>query len=72
MKKKTFFLGLLSGLVLANHWKFLTKEGIKTGIRAGRKVKEFSQQALEDIEDIRAEVAEELAEQDRGTQGRDA
>ncbi len=61
MKKKTFFLGLISGLVLSRTWRVLTKEGIKFGIQAGRKVREISQQAMEDIEDIAAEATEEVA-----------
>lgn len=62
MKKKTLFVGgVISGLVLARTWRVLAKEGIKFGIHAGRKVKEISQQAMEDIEDIAAEATEEVA-----------
>ena len=61
MKKTTLFVGgLASGLVLSQTWKVLTKEGIKLGIKAGRKVREVSQQALEDIGDLTAEATEEL------------
>jgi hypothetical protein len=61
MKKTTLFVGgLASGLVLSQTWKVLTKQGIKLGIKAGRKVKEVSQQALEDIGDLTAEATEEL------------
>jgi hypothetical protein len=61
MKKTTLFVGgLASGLVLSQTWKVLTKQGIKLGIKAGRKVREVSQQALEDIGDLRAEAAQEL------------
>lgn len=67
MKKKTFFVGLVSGLVLANTWRTLTKEGIKFGIQAGRKVKEVSQQAMEDMEDIAAEAVEEVTPRPRAT-----
>lgn len=65
MKKNVFFVGLLSGLVLARTWKVVAKTGIKTGIRAGRKIKEISQQAVEDIQDLTAEATEELSEEDR-------
>ncbi|HEX8475594.1 MAG TPA: DUF5132 domain-containing protein [Pyrinomonadaceae bacterium] len=65
MKKTTFFVGVLSGVVLARTWKVLAKEGIKTGIKAGRKFREISQQAMEDIEDLTAEATEELAEQEQ-------
>lgn len=65
MKKMIFFAGIVSGVALAQHWRGLTKGGIKVGIRAGRKLREFSQQAAEDIEDIAAEAIEELAEQER-------
>lgn len=69
MKKKTlFFAGLFSGVVIAQNWRIISKEGIKIGIRAGRKVREFSQQAMEDLEDVTAEAIEELAvkEQEQG------
>lgn len=69
MKKKTFFVGLVSGLILANTWRTLTKEGIKFGIQAGRKVKEVSQQAMEDMEDIAAEAVEEVSARPRATKG---
>jgi hypothetical protein len=66
MKKAMFFLaGLASGIVLTKHWRPLAKGGIKAGIRAGRKVKEVSQQAVEDIEDVTAEALEELSEEER-------
>lgn len=69
MKKKNFFLGLISGLVLARTWRVLTKEGIKFGIQAGRKVREVSQQAMEDIEDIAAEATEEVAARPQAAKG---
>lgn len=61
MKKRTLFAGgLVSGLILSQTWRSLTKAGIKFGIRAGHKAREFSQQALEDIGDLTAEATEEL------------
>lgn len=70
MKKKSLFLGglitgIASGVILSQTWKTLMKEGIKAGILAGRKVREVSQQALEDMEDIAAEAAHEVAEHDQ-------
>jgi len=65
MKKMIFFAGVVAGVAVAKNWRGLTKSGIKVGIRAGLKLKEFSQQAAEDIEDIAAEAIEELAEQER-------
>lgn len=65
MKKTLFVVGLLSGVVLSQTWKVITKEGIKAGIRAGRKFKELSEQALEDIEDIAAEAADEVSQQNQ-------
>jgi hypothetical protein len=62
MKKTVFVVGVLSGVVLSQTWKVITKEGIKAGIRAGRKFKELSQQAIEDIEDIAAEASEEVSQ----------
>ncbi len=64
MKKMIFVAGVLSGIVLAQNWKGLSKGGIKAGIKAGRKLREFSQKALEDIEDVTAEALEELSEQE--------
>lgn len=57
--------GLVSGVVLARHWRELTKGGIKASVRAGRKLKEISQQAIEDLEDVTAEATEELSEEDK-------
>jgi hypothetical protein len=67
MRKTTLFVGgLITGVALACTWRPLAKGGIKTGIRAGRKLREFSQKAMEDIEDLTAEATEELAEQEAG------
>lgn len=61
MKKKTLFAwGLLAGVAISQNWRGLTKAGIKLGIRAGNKAREFSQQALEDLGDIAAEATDEL------------
>ena len=70
MKKKSLFFGGLitgvaSGVILSQTWKVLVKEGIKKGILAGRKIREVSQQAMEDVEDIAAEAAEEVADSDQ-------
>lgn len=64
MKKSTLFAGLVglaSGVVLAQNWRVLTKEGIKLGIKTGIKVRELSQQAMEDIGDLTAEAAQEIS-----------
>lgn len=61
----TFFVGIVSGVVLSKTWRPLTKQGIKAGIRAGRKIREFSQQAIEDLGDVTAEATEELIEEER-------
>lgn len=63
MKKRTFFVGLLSGVVLSQTWKPLTKTGIKLGMLVGYKAREISQQALEDIGDMAAEAREEVRSQ---------
>lgn len=61
MKKGALFAcGLVAGMVLSHTWRDLTKAGIKLGIRAGNKAREFSQQALEDLGDIAAEATDEL------------
>jgi hypothetical protein len=61
MKKKILFVGgLISGVVLSQTWRPLTKKGIKLGILTGLKVREFSQQAMEDIGDLVAEATEEI------------
>jgi hypothetical protein len=70
MKRKTIFtVGIVSGLVLARTWRVLAKEGIKYGIQAGRKVKEISQQAMEDFEDIAAEATAEVPAPPAGEKG---
>jgi hypothetical protein len=61
MKKSILFAGgLVAGVILSQTWRDLTKAGIKFGIRAGHKAREFSQQALEDIGDLAAEATDEL------------
>jgi hypothetical protein len=65
MKKRTLFagfVGLASGVVLAQNWRVLTKEGIKLGIRTGLKVRELSQQAMEDLGDLTAEATQEISQ----------
>lgn len=64
MKKSTLFAcGLVTGVILTQNWRDLTKAGIKFGIRAGHKAREFSQQALEDLGDIAAEATDELRDE---------
>ena len=64
MKKSTLFAwGLVAGVILTQNWRDLTKAGIKLGIRAGNKAREFSQQALEDLGDIAAEATDELRDE---------
>ena len=68
MKKTTMFVGLAglaSGIVLAQKWRVIVKEGIKLGLRASVAVKEVSQQAIEDISDLTAEASQELSQNDR-------
>jgi hypothetical protein len=68
MKNRTLFAGLLglaSGVLLAQNWRFLTKESIKFGMRASLKVREVSQQAMEDFGDLTAEATEELSGNER-------
>lgn len=59
-KSALFACGLAAGVILSQTWRDLTKAGIKLGIRAGNKAREFSQQALEDLGDIAAEATDEL------------
>lgn len=68
MKMRTLFVGLAglaSGILLAQNWRLLTKEGIKLGLRASVKVREVSQQAVEDFGDLTAEATQELSGPDR-------
>ena len=68
MKNKTLFAGLVglaAGVILAQNWRVITKESIKFGLRTAEKVKEVSQQALEDFGDLTAEANEELSESER-------
>jgi hypothetical protein len=71
-KKALFLAGLFSGIVISKNWRTISKQGIKAGIRAGRKVREFSQQAIEDIEDVTAEAIEELGEEQQEKQQQEA
>ena len=70
MKKKTLFLGglvsgIVSGIALSQTWKNLLKEGIKAGILAERRIREVTQQAIEDVEDIVAEAGQEVEQRDK-------
>jgi len=65
MKKAIYVAGVVSGVVIAKHWKLLVKEGVKAGARAGQAVRRVSEEALEDIQDASAEALEELAQQNR-------
>jgi hypothetical protein len=65
MKKTTYILGLASGVVLAQSWRVLVKEGVKLGVKVGREVKKVSAETLEDIEDASAEAMQDLAEEDQ-------
>jgi len=68
MKNKTLFAGLMglaAGVILAQNWRVITKESIKFGLRTAEKVKEVSQQAMEDFGDLTAEATEELSGSER-------
>ena len=68
MKNKTLFAGLVglaAVVILAQNWRVITKESIKFGLRTAEKVKEVSQQAMEDFGDLTAEANEELSESER-------
>jgi hypothetical protein len=65
MKKWVYLAGIASGIVIAQNWKMLTKEGIKVSVRGGRRLKELTQQAMEDFQDVAAEAVEELGEQEQ-------
>jgi len=74
MKKRTLLAGLAglaAGVLLANNWRVLTKEGIKLGIRTSIKVRELTQQAMEDIRDLTAEASQELSQQPRAEHDRE-
>lgn len=64
-KNMSFLLGLTAGVLLAANWRPLAKKGIQAGIVAGRKLKEVSEQAMEDMEDLAAEATEELANKEQ-------
>jgi len=65
MKKTTYVLGLASGALLALNWRFLLKEGVKVGVKAGREIKKVSAQTLEDIQDASAEALQDLAAEEK-------
>lgn len=60
--KVLFAVGFLSGAFLVHQWRPATKATIKAGIKAGRKLKDLSEQAIEELEDMAAEATEELVE----------
>jgi hypothetical protein len=66
----SFLLGLAAGTLIAFNWRTLAKKGIKTGIAAGRKLREVSEQAIEEMEDLAAEATEELGGRPPATEGR--
>ncbi len=65
MKKTTYLFGVASGVAMASAWRFLFKESVKAGVRAGRVIRRVSAQAMEEMEDANAEALDELAQQDR-------
>jgi hypothetical protein len=68
MKKTTYVLGIASGVALALSWRFLLKEGVKAGVKVGREVKKVTAKTLEDIQDVKAEALQEVADQDKAAQ----
>jgi len=68
MKKTIYILGLASGVILAQNWRFLVKEGVKIGVKVGRGIKKVSAETLEDLEDASAEAMQDLAEEDETVQ----
>jgi carbon monoxide dehydrogenase subunit G len=60
-----FFIGIAGGAVLAANWKTVAKAGIKAGIRGGRKVRDISQQIIDDFEDTAAEAAYEIGQREQ-------
>lgn len=58
-----FGLGLLAGVVVCKNWQPLAKAGVKAGIRAGRSIKKFSDEVVEDFQDYAAEAEHALSEE---------
>lgn len=65
MKKTTYLFGVISGVVVAQSWRLLFKEGVKAGVRAGRVIRRVSAQAMEEMEDANAEAMEELKHEEQ-------
>lgn len=55
-----FVIGAVAGALVATRWRELLKGTVKAGIQAGDKLREVSQKAREELEDVAAEVDEEL------------
>lgn len=60
-----FAAGLFTGVAVTRRWKQLTKEGIKAGVRTTRKIREISEEAMEELEDVAAEAMAELDAEER-------
>ncbi|HEX7828884.1 MAG TPA: hypothetical protein VF787_04485 [Thermoanaerobaculia bacterium] len=55
-----FGVGLIAGAAMKHKWRSIAKEGIKTGVRASRKIREISEEAMEELEDVAADAMAEL------------
>lgn len=55
-----FVVGLAAGVAVRHRWRKLAKESIKAGVRATRAIREVSEEAMEELEDIAAEAMAEV------------
>jgi hypothetical protein len=69
MRTLTFLAGCISGVVLASRWRDLAKGGMKVGIRSGHQARVALAKLTEDLQDLAAEAAQELAAEQQGRGG---
>lgn len=64
MKRVLLLAAAASAVILIDNWKDIAKEGMKVGLRAGRRLNELSARLIEDLEDLAAAASAEVAAED--------
>jgi hypothetical protein len=66
MLRTLILVGVMSAAAVAANWQCIVKEGIKLGLRTGRRVGEASSRVIEDLQDLAAAAAAEVDHEDSG------